>query len=197
MTLLAARDSILRNLHDSWLKELGFVMRSRRSERHDLPMHRAVGLLSFNTNSADWVDFDVTLHAAHDEYNPFSAYGLKSGLGHKDVQLITIGLAELSDSTLRNWSLKSQADADEVFRSVMVAFEAVGLPLLNRIGSLEGVVGVFSEKGPSYGFKPRSWALRRLGEKEEAIKVVQAAIAAAPHQKAKEHAESWLAQIDG
>jgi hypothetical protein len=172
-------------------------MRSRRSEWHDGPMHRAVAILSFDTNTADWVDFDVTLCAAHDEYNPFSAHGLKSGLGHKDVQLISIGLAQLSDSALRNWSLRSEADVEVTLRKAMSAFQAFGLPLLERISSLEGIISVFGEKGESYGFKPRSWALGRLGKKEEATKVVRAAIADAPHQKAKEHAESWLAQIDG
>jgi hypothetical protein len=160
-------------------------------------MHRAVALLSFDTNSVDWVDFDVTLHVAHDEYNPYRGLGLKVGLGHKDVQLISIGLAQLSDSRLRNWTIKSQDDVVVVSREVMVAFEILGLPLLARIADLEGIVGVYATRGPSNGYKPRSWALGRLGRREEALAVVQAAIAQAPHQKAKEHAESWLAQIDG
>lgn len=172
-------------------------MRSRRSERHDGPMHRAVATLSFETNTAEWVEFDVTLCAAHDEYNPFSAHGLKSGLGHKDVQLISIGLAQLSDSALRSWSLKSEADVEVVLPQAISAFQTFGLPLLERISSLEGIVGVFAEKGESYGFKPRSWALGQLGKKAEATKVVRSAIANAPHQKAREHAELWLAQIDG
>lgn len=128
MNLHTARSNVLRKIHTLWLKEMGFVMRSRRSEWHYGPMHRAVAVISFDTNTTDWVEFDVTLCAAHDEYNPFKANGLKSGFAHKDVQLISIGLAQLSDSALRAWSLRSDVDVEVVLHKVMLAFQWVWAP---------------------------------------------------------------------
>lgn len=190
MNLLRVRDNILRSIHAQWLKPLGYSLRSSRSERHDPPMHRAAALLSFNTNTADWVDFDITLSASHDEFNPYKAMGVKPGLGHKDVQLISLGLSQIADPKRHNWSLRSESEVPSITQQVEEAFFQFGLPLLERMASLEGIVSLYAARGESFGFQPRSWALIKLGARDEAIKVTKAAIAAAPHDKARDHATS-------
>jgi hypothetical protein len=197
MKLLQARDNILRSIHAQWLKPLGYSLRSKRSERHDPPMHSAVALLSFSTNTADWVDFDITICATHEEYTPYKGIGIKSGLGHKDVQLISWGLSQIADPKRHNWSLRSESEVLTVTQQVWDAFFQYGLPLLERMSSLEGIVSLYAERGDSYGFQPRSWALIKLGARDEAIEVTKAAIAAAPHDNARNRATLWLAQIGG
>jgi hypothetical protein len=159
-------------------------------------MHRAVALRSSPTNTHDQIDFDITLLAAHDKYNPYSAHGLKSGLGHKDVSLIAWDLAQLADRSRRGWTLRSEADVAEVTQQVEDAFRHFGLPLLQRMASLEGIVSLYAERGESAGFMPRSWALLQLGKRTEALSVIQAEIAKATSPRAKERAFEWLARID-
>jgi hypothetical protein len=196
MSLLAVRDAIYKRLHQSYMRPAGYALRSSRSEQHTPPFHRALALRSQPWNTAESVDFDLEIVVAHDDYNPYKANGLKVGLGGQDVSLLSWGLAQIQNSSRRYWTLNSDADLEAVEGQVRMAIEKHAIPILRRTETLEGLVSLYAERGPSAGYKPHSWALLKMGNIGAARSVVQAAIDTAPHEKAQLHAQQWLASID-
>jgi hypothetical protein len=196
MSLFAARNAIYKRLHQSYMRPAGYALRSFRSEQHAPPFHRALVLRSQPWNSAESVDFDLEIVVAHDDYNPYRANGLKVGLGGQDVSLLSWGLAQIHDSSRRYWTLSSDVNLEAVEVQLRVAIENHAIPILRQTETLEGLVSAYAERGPSAGYKPRSWALMKMGDIEAARGVVRAAIENAPHEKARLHAQQWLVNID-
>jgi hypothetical protein len=142
------------------------------------------------------VDFDLEIVVAHDEFNPYKANGLKVGLGAQDVSLLSWGLAQIQHSSRRYWTLNSDTDVEAVEGQLRMAIENHAIPILLRTETLEDLVSLYAERGPSAGYKPRSWALMKMGDIQAARSVVRAAIDNAPHERAQLHAQQWLASID-
>ena len=192
---LSVRDDLFRRLHSDFLKPRGYVSRAGRSELRTPPILRAVLLRSSRWNTANRVRFDVNLKVAHDDYNPWTRIGARAGTGLKDVGLIDLGLAALAGVPGKMWTLDASANVTAVEGQVRDALERIGLPILNRMETLEGIVSLYAERGPAAGCVPRSWALVQLGRREEALKVVEAEMQQAPHEKARSFASALLERI--
>jgi len=193
--LQEVRDAIFRRLHQDFLKARGYVLRTGRSELRTPPIRRATLLLSSRWNSASSVRFDIHVKVAHDDYNPWVRTGLRSGVGLKDVGLLEWGLAELAGIPRRMWSLDASTNVATTEAQIRDVFARFGIPLLERMATLEGVVSLYAERGPSAGCIPRSWALLQLGRREEALQVVEAEVSEAPHEKARSFALALLERI--
>ena len=189
------RDGVFHRLHDDFLKSRGHTLRSNRSEIRTPPITRAVLLLSSRWNESTQVRFDVRLKVAHDKYNPWAQSGARSGVGLKDVGLLEWGVAGLAGVPRQMWMIDASTDKAGLEAQIRDAFCQFGLPLLDRMSTLEGVVSLYAERGCSAGYIPRSWALLQLGRRDEAIQVVEAEVDMAPHEKAKSFAEALLNRI--
>ena len=191
MNLLSKRDGIFKSAHQALLKPAGFVLRSSRSVHHRTPLHRAVVLASQPTDTQQIVDFDMMIIVAHDEFNPHCSLGVKPGLAQRNDALLNWGLRAMAGPSAPYWSLREGDDAEVIQAHVFEAIQKFALPILAQCETLQGLVEAHAARG-FHNYRASSWLLNRLGQRDEAVQVIQMAVARAPHEKSREKTVEFL-----
>jgi len=197
MDLLQKRHRILQAAHRCYLKPKGFSLRGLRSESHSPPLQRCLVVHSQPSNTTEHVDFDLLITIAHDQYRPNARHGVRPGLGLHDEALLSLSLCRMADKGAAYWSLADTRDDDVVEAAVHRAVENYAAPIFDRTRTVEGVCDLILELCEVRAYKPRSWALDRLGERHAALDAIKAAFDSAPNENARRIAAEWLATFDG
>ncbi len=184
MTKVDFRDKLFAELHEQFLRPLGYRRRARRSEAvAPEGIALSVSLESSRWNTSERIDFGIDLQARHSAY--------VGGL------LMNIGLRRYVDPPRQRWSVDEENSEAVVCKEVEQAFSSAAVPLLKRMSTFEGLAALCAEFGPIRFFESHCWCLLRAGKTEQAIKVLEDAVLNAPHDGLRGHAIRLLEQHRG
>jgi hypothetical protein len=179
MSATDVRDELFSELHQQFLAPIGYRRRGRRSTAlFEEGVQLLVELESSSWNSSERHEFGINLKASH------ASFG--------NELLMNVGLRRFADPPMQRWALDGTVPARDVCEDVTLVFSSSAVPLLHRMSSLQSLAGLCADFGPIRFFEARSWCLRRLGKSEEAVQVINDAIAHAPHEGFKAHAVRLL-----
>jgi len=176
------RDVLLSDLHKQYLKPLGFKKTGRRIEKETPDgLRLTVHLESGPAIPFDTIYFGIELSAAH------ASAPLPHGV-------LSIGLSSYAKNVQR-WQLEYGAPAEPLLGRIGDQFSTTGLSLLQRMSSLEGLVGVYPLLDPlryRAFYQGQVWCLNELGRRDEAAEVIRQVIAQAPNPRFRSAAELFL-----
>jgi hypothetical protein len=193
------RDKLFAELHESYLRQLGYRRRGRKSTLDVSNGLFVVAELESSTwNTTDRIEFGINLGVMHPNFarDPFTERERERERKSVGDVLVMIGLRRYTDPPNHRWSVTPEGDNEGEFSKVRAALAGKGVELLLRMNDFSKLESLCGEFGPFRYFEARSWCLRRLGRVAEAAEVIRAALSAAPHPGAAEHAARLLARHD-
>ena len=168
------RDALFAQLVAAHLHPLGFRRRGRQAQRTLADgLWQRVELESSSWNSGSRRDFGINVQAGHPAFriDPFS----DRPPGPSGDLLINLSLRRQADPPEQRWSFDGGLDSAN-----------------DPMADLTGIEALCKPFGPVRWFEARAWCLRRLGRQADALQVVQAALANAPHDGVRDHAARLL-----
>jgi hypothetical protein len=169
------RDVLLRDIHLQWLKPVGFRKIGRRCQvQFESGLIVSVVLESGSSYQFGPTSFGFELCAMHPSFD-------------KKQTLIILDLPRHSEKFQR-WTYEYGAPTDDLFTRIKLLFSQTGLPLLERMCTLESLAELFTELDSVWHYRGHAWCLDSLDRPDEATQVVERAISRAPHDNFRQFA---------
>jgi hypothetical protein len=171
------RDTIFVELHESYLRQLGYRRRGRKRTL-ELPsgLLLLVELESSTWNTRDHIDFGINLGVSHPGFtrDPFAVCERPAS----GDMLVVMSLRRYADPPNQRWSSSAEGDNEAEISKVRKAFSTEGIELLSRMSHFSTLELLCGEFGAGRYAAARSWCLRRLGRLAEAAEVTRGAVSA-------------------
>jgi hypothetical protein len=190
MNALTSRDAVFSDLHNAFLKPLGFRKKGHWSVLEELPFIHSVYLRASRWSGKAEATFWIDIQVFHREWY-VSLFAPKPFPGPTEgtPSLLTEELGLLCDPPMHTLHINATTNTSALVQSLGRALQDRALPILQQCATLEGVLSYYqSRNNPSQYALSAAVVCLLLGRKEEATRHMQFAKETAPH----ENALRWL-----